>query len=31
MRIDQTRLTFEIVGVLLLTGILYLLLRSPRR
>ena len=31
IRIDQTRLTFEIVGVLLLTAILCLLLRSPRR
>ncbi len=31
MRIDQTRLTFEIAGVLLLTAILYLLLRSPRQ
>jgi hypothetical protein len=31
MRIDQTRLTFEIVGVLLLTALFYLLLRSARR
>ena len=31
IRIDQTRLTVEIVGVLLVTTILCLLLRSPRR
>jgi len=31
IRIDQTRLTFEIAGVLLLMGILYLSLRSPRK
>jgi hypothetical protein len=29
IRIDQTRLTFEIAGVLLLTIILYFLVRSP--
>ncbi|HKP37453.1 MAG TPA: hypothetical protein VJT71_11400 [Pyrinomonadaceae bacterium] len=31
MRIDQSRLTIQIVGVLLLTVILYLALRSLRR
>jgi|SRR6266850_1575842 len=29
VRIDQTRLTFQIIGILLLTTILYFLLRSP--
>jgi len=29
VRIDQTRLTFQIAGVLLLMAILYFLLRSP--
>ena len=31
MRIDQTRLTFQIVGLLLLTVILYFLLRTARQ
>ncbi len=31
LRIDQSRLTFEVVGIVSLTAILYLLLRSPRR
>jgi hypothetical protein len=31
IRIDQTRLTFEIIGILLLTALLDLLLRSPRK
>lgn len=31
IRIDQTRLTFEIVGLLLLMSMLYLLLRSARQ
>jgi hypothetical protein len=31
LRIDQTRLTFEIVGVLLLIAVLYFLLRTTRQ